>query len=287
MMVFDPPRSKVLGLSGTAASALLGALLGGLMALITLAPALWMSQAVRLLSREQVLLLAPKGSIWQGSAQLALSPGLKSQSALGLPTRLRWQLRPLWLSSRATEGSFGSLFLSDPFTLALELESACCLEPGFLISLKPQGLGMLITPPPAAVQLPAQWLDGLGSPWNTVQPQGRLTLLSHDFQALLHNGPPQITGKLELKIDQLSSRLSTVKPLGSYRVLFNSQTTPQIELSSQTDSRLLLSGRGQWLNGRLRFEGLAETAPSDEETLSNLLNVLGQRNGRQAQLRMD
>jgi general secretion pathway protein N len=176
---------------------------------------------------------------------------------------------------------------SEPFTLALEVKTACCLEPDFVITLKPQGLGVLITPPSAAVKLPAQWLDGLGSPWNTLQLKGSLSVLSHQFELLLSTTPPQITGGVELRINQLSSRLSTVKPLGSYRVLFNSQSTPQIELSSLAESRLLLSGRGQWHNGRVQFEGLADTAPSDEETLSNLLNVLGQRSGHQAQLRME
>ncbi len=287
MRALDRHRSKVLGLSTPSASALLGAILGALFALVTLAPALWISQAVKLLSHEQVLLLAPTGSIWHGSAQLALTPGPKSQSALGLPTRIEWHLRPVWLSAKAAHAPLGALFLSDPLTLALELQSACCLESDFVITLKPQGLGVLISLPSAAVKLPAQWLDGLGSPWNTLQPKGSLTLLSHQFECLLQTGTPKLSGRVELKIDQLSSRLSTVKPLGSYRVLFNSQSSPQIELSSLAESRLLLSGRGQWSNGRLRFEGLADTAPSDEETLSNLLNVLGQRSGRQAQLRMD
>ena len=288
MMAFAPHRSSLFGLPGPSASAWLGAILGAILALLMFAPAIWVSQAVSRLSHEQVLLLAPKGSIWHGSAQLALSTGPKSQGALGLPTRIEWHLHPLWLSAKTQKEPFVSLLLSEPFTMALELQTDCCLEPDFVITLKPQGLGALITPPSAAVKLPAQWLDGLGSPWNTLQPQGRLTLLSHHFEVLLSmRSPPQITGGVELRIDQLSSRLSTVKPLGSYRVLFNSQSTPQIELSSLAESRLLLSGRGQWLNGRLHFEGLADTAPSDEETLSNLLNVLGQRSGHQAQLRME
>jgi hypothetical protein len=70
-------------------------------------------------------------------------------------------------------------------------------------------------------------------------------------------------------------------------VLLNSQSSPQIELSSQANSRLMLKGTGQWEAGRMHFEGLAETSASDEETLSNLLNVLGQRNGRQARLKID
>jgi general secretion pathway protein N len=40
---------------------------------------------------------------------------------------------------------------------------------------------------------------------------------------------------------------------------------------------LLLSGRGALQNGRLQFSGQAEAASGYEETLGNLLNLLGQR----------
>ena len=277
-----------LGALGTVgAVAAVGAFMGALFAFLSLAPALWLSQAVSHLSHQQVLLSAPSGTIWSGSAQLALSSGDKSSPALGLPSRLEWRIHPLWLSTQEAGGSFWSVFWSEPLTLALELQAPCCLEPNFRVTVKPQGLALLISPPKASIQLPAQWLDGLGAPWNTLQPKGRLTLQNHNLELLLGHPEPQLSGRLELKMDDLSSRLSTVKPLGSYRVWFNSQSSPQIELSSVAESRLLLSGRGQWVHGRLHFEGLADTAASDEETLSNLLNVLGQRTGHQAQLRID
>lgn len=281
-------RLKTFAQQRALVGALLGGVCGALFALLTLAPARWVSEAVRVLSHEQVLLLNPKGSVWTGSAQLALSAGAQSQGALGLPTRLEWQLRPYWLQAQeARASSLGALFWNDPLSGSLLLKSECCFGPDFILKLKPQSLGVLITLPPTSVQLPAQWLEGLGAPWNTLQPKGQLSLQSHDFEMLFQNASSELHGALELKIENLSSRLSTVKPLGSYRVLFNSQSSPQIELSSVAQSRLLLSGRGQWARGRLHFEGLAETTASDEDTLSNLLNVLGQRTGHQAQLRMD
>jgi general secretion pathway protein N len=266
--------------------ALLGGLAGALMALLTLAPAFWLSQAIGFLSHQQVLLQHPEGTLWRGSAQLALSAGPNSQLALGLPSRLHWQVKPWALSFSAASNELGPNE-SGFFTLALELQAPCCLEHPLLITIKPEGLGLLVTPQRGQIKLPAHWLEGLGAPWNTLQPKGLLTLENHNFQVLLQKNLVSPRGTLELKIDQLSSRLSTVKPLGSYSVILNSQSSPQIELSSQANSRLRLSGKGQWGQGRLHFEGLAETAPSDEDTLSNLLNVLGQRSGHQAQLRID
>ena len=40
-----------------------------------------------------------------------------------------------------------------------------------------------------------------------------------------------------------------------------------------------LSGAGQWANGRLQFKGEARAQPALEAALSNLLNILGQRQG--------
>jgi len=267
--------------------ALLGSLAGIFLAVLTLAPAFWLSQAIGYLSHQQVLLQHPTGTLWKGSAQLALSSGISSPFALGLPTRLHWQVKPCCLSfATPTPEPFTSASTSY-LTLLLELQAPCCLERPFLIAIKPQGLGLLITPQRGQIKLPAHWLEGLGAPWNTLQPKGLLTLENQDFQVLLQKDRVSPKGTLELKIDQLSSRLSTVKPLGSYSVLLNSQSSPQIELSSQANSRLMLKGTGQWEAGRMHFEGLAETSASDEETLSNLLNVLGQRNGRQARLKID
>ena len=278
---FHPPEHRAMFW------AISGAVAGLLFALVSLAPAFWLSLALRWITHEQVLLLKPAGTLWKGSAQLALSSGPKSQHALGLPSRVEWDISPLWLSAHDQSRGVFSRLQSDPLTLLIELQAPCCLDHPFSIALRPEGLGLMITPQRAEIKLPANWLEGLGAPWNTLQPKGRLTLQNHTFQVLLKNNLVTAQGVLELKIDQLSSRLSTVKPLGSYRVLFNAQSSPQIELSSLAESRLILKGQGQWAGGRLHFEGLADTAATDEETLSNLLNVLGQRSGHQASLKID
>jgi general secretion pathway protein N len=46
---------------------------------------------------------------------------------------------------------------------------------------------------------------------------------------------------------------------------------------SSVKGPLLLSGKGSLNNGRLQFSGQAEAAQGYEDTLANLLTLLGQR----------
>ena len=54
----------------------------------------------------------------------------------------------------------------------------------------------------------------------------------------------------------------------------------ELEFLLQTlQGDLQLSGSGQWVGQRLRFSGEASAAPEREGALSNLLNIIGRRNG--------
>jgi general secretion pathway protein N len=75
----------------------------------------------------------------------------------------------------------------------------------------------------------------------------------------------------------MGSRMSPIKPLGSYEMAMDWRGQ-QADLSLRTvRGALLLSGSGTLENGRLRFSGQAQAAEGYEETLGNLLNLLGQR----------
>jgi general secretion pathway protein N len=84
---------------------------------------------------------------------------------------------------------------------------------------------------------------------------------------------------------QISSRLSTLKPMGSYRVILQGGATPGIVLST-LDGALQLSGSGQWVGSKLRFEGVASAAPERLDALSNLLNIIGRRDGVRALIKV-
>jgi general secretion pathway protein N len=117
--------------------------------------------------------------------------------------------------------------------------------------------------------------------------QLRTTQLQWTQQAGQQQNPSQgqLQGQAELQMQQLSTRLSTLRPLGSYRIRVQGGDTMAITLDT-VEGSLRLTGSGQLLNGRVRFNGEASAAPDAEAALSNLLNILGQRQGTKSILKM-
>ena len=125
---------------------------------------------------------------------------------------------------------------------------------------------------------PAALLSGLGTPWNTLQLQGRLALQTLGLNAEWASGRMLLAGQLRLDALSVSTRLSTLKPMGSYRLLLQGGSVPTLQLTT-LDGALQMHGSGQWVGQRLRFEGEATAAPEREAALSNLLNIIGRRRG--------
>ena len=86
-----------------------------------------------------------------------------------------------------------------------------------------------------------------------------------------------VSGRTVLSMSDMGSRISPIKPLGSYEMAMDWRGQ-QADLTLRTvRGALLLSGSGALENGRLRFSGQASAAQGYEDTLGNLLNLLGQR----------
>jgi general secretion pathway protein N len=66
--------------------------------------------------------------------------------------------------------------------------------------------------------------------------------------------------------------------MGSYRITLAGGAPPAVQLDTLEGS-LQLSGNGQWVGSRLRFSGVASTAPERQDALANLLNIIGRRSG--------
>lgn len=132
--------------------------------------------------------------------------------------------------------------------------------------------------PPKPMVLPAALLAGLGAPWNTLQVEGQLSLVTQGLSVEWIEGRLSVAGRAELMATGMSSRLSTIKPMGSYRITLDGGNTATLEVTTLEGS-LQLAGTGQWVGSRLRFEGVASAAPEREAALSNLLNILGRRTG--------
>ena len=251
-----------------------GAGLGVMLAFITQAPAHWLTQAIEQASGHRVLLPDAQGTVWNGSAQWVLNEGpLNSVSTTALPTRLTWQLGPRidWTHAR--------------LALSATLASACCTPQPVRVDVSPVWRGVHVQVSNHTSNWPANWLVGLGAPWNTVQPEGQMQLQTTQLQWTQQAGQERLQGQAELQMQQLSTRLSTLRPLGSYRVRL--QGGDHIALTLDTlEGSLQLTGSGQLLNGHVRFNGEATAAPDAEAALSNLLNILGQRQGAKSILKM-
>ncbi len=180
----------------------------------------------------------------------------------------------------ACTGTFPSGFDLSLMRLVMraQIKSECCTpEPLHLAaSIGWQGLHIDIANQES--QWPAHWLVGLGAPWNTVQPEGAMQLRTENLKWLSNAGAPKIQGLAELTLSQIATPLSTLRPLGTYRLRMQGGDTMAVTLAT-LEGGLQLSGNGQWANGRLRFKGEARAQPAFEAALSNLLNILGQRQG--------
>ena len=105
-----------------------------------------------------------------------------------------------------------------------------------------------------------------------------LQMVTHGLSLAWFEGRLVMGGRTELLALGMSSRLSTLKPMGSYRITLTGGSAPVLELST-IEGSMQLSGTGRWVGPRLRFEGVASAAPEHEAALANLLNIIGRRNG--------
>jgi general secretion pathway protein N len=249
--------------------AMAGVLLGGLLSLVLNLPAAWLSSAVSRATQGRLLLVEAQGSVWDGSAQLVLSAGPGSSQEKALPSRLHWQLRPEWRAD-----------------WVLQIQAECCLARPWVWRMSPSLTALSLQISDTPFKLPAHLLTGLGTPWNTVQPQGQLTLQSKQFQMAWAGQALQLSGELSLQLDNLSSQLTTLRPMGSYRVSLQAKPQPRFELTT-LEGRLQLQGQGSWVGHRLQFQGEAQAStPADEPVLAHLLSVLGPRQGPKALLKL-
>ncbi|WP_457350057.1 type II secretion system protein N [Roseateles sp. P5_D6] len=250
-----------------------GALIGILAALIVFAPASWLARALASASNDHLLIVDTRGSVWNGSGVLVLTGGSGSRDASALPGRLYWRM--------AVKG----------LGLQLAARQDCCINGDLLLGVKP-GLGRMEisvdNQTDWLARLPAGLLAGLGTPWNTLQLGGSLRLSARELRLESVQGRWRQFGELQLDLLNLSSRVSTVAPLGSYRFTVTADTAnPGVSTLrlSTLEGALQLSGVGT-LNsgGKSRFTGEAGAAPGREEALNNLLNIIGRRQGARSVL---
>jgi general secretion pathway protein N len=220
-------------------------------------PASWMGLLLEKQTGGRLTLGDPQGSLWRGSAFIGGAPSGNEPVTALLPGRFDWQLSPLVLLGRVN----------------LQLENPQALSQPVHIT----GSWRSWQVSPAMMTLPATRLAGLGAPLNTVEPSGVMQLSWGPLQIARRDAQVDLTGTIALDLQEIASRMSPVKPLGSYTVHMDWQGAQATLQLNTRQGPLLLNGNGAMRNGRLQFSGTAEAAAGQEDRLANLLNLLGQR----------
>jgi len=77
---------------------------------------------------------------------------------------------------------------------------------------------------------------------------------------------------MKLEINDIGSRLSPIKPLGSYDLEFDWHGSQAPVTLKTIKGPMLLNGSGIFANGRLQFSGTAEAEAGQEQKLGNFPN---------------
>ncbi|WP_367394643.1 type II secretion system protein N [Cupriavidus sp. Agwp_2] len=241
---------------------------------VAMLPAAWIAERVATQTQGRVLLADASGSMWHGSATLALSAGAGSQTATVLPGRLQWTL------------AFWPLLAGTARAVVTHTEA---MAAPVAITATPGGW----TVQSGAMRLPASLLEGIGAPFNTLRLDG---LMRADWSTLQGRfGVPDgngngnrngmMRGHVTLRIEQVSSAVSRLRPLGSYRaeIDWSGAGSGKLQLSTIAGP-LHVEGSGT-LGRQARFEGTAHAEPDAETQLTSLLSLLGRRDNNVTRLR--
>jgi len=205
-----------------------------------------------------VRLLDARGTLWHGSALIGFSNG---REITLVPGRIDWQVDgvgPAGISARLTHA-----WLSTPLRVSLAREGVSF------------GKG--------AARLPAGVLASVGAPFNTLKPGG--TLEASWTDTALRGAA--LTGEVQIDWRDASSALSTVAPIGSYRLRVTGRGDgPALDLVTLSGP-LQMQGRGKIEGSRIRFNGTAGAEAGMQPALNGLLGVLGMRSGDKVLLAID
>ncbi len=225
--------------------------------LLMFLPANWVAWALERQTQGRLSIGDAQGSFWQGSGFIGVAAS--SQAALTplFPGRFSWRISPKLLLGK----------------LDLQLENPAALNQ----TLRIHGDREALQVSAASLVLPSERLEGLGAPLNTIGPAGDLRLSWDSLRVQLQANQLALFGNMRLDMQQISARLTKVRPLGDYQLNFDWQgQQARLQLSTLRGA-LQLQGQGELVHGRLQFSGRAWADKGYEEKLANLLNLLGQR----------
>ncbi|MBC3879769.1 type II secretion system protein N [Undibacterium sp. LX40W] len=228
-----------------------------LLTVIAFLPASWLGSILEKQTNGRVSLGDVQGSFWQGSAFIGVAADQKSAVTALFPGRFSWKISPKLLLGQIDVEISNNDVLTAPVQVSGSFTQ-------WRLS-------------PASLRLPPERLEGLGAPLNTIGPSGKIWLRWDGIEMTRVDGQLQVTGRAELELNDMASRASLIKPLGSYVLSFQlmGQTSNMVLTTSR--GPMMLEGSGSLSNGKFQFSGKAYAQVGQEEKLANLLNLLGRR----------
>ena len=224
--------------------------------LLVMMPAAWITPQFAKATQGHVNLIEPSGSVWHGSAALVLAAGRDAGAGTLLPGRVQWQT------------AFWPLLTG---RLSMRMQQVPAMPEAIAVAAAPHSA----TISAGEIAVPAALLAGLGAPFNTLDLQGAVRLGWTPWRLL----GSRAYGQLVITLTDMSSRVSPVKPLGSYRVAFQSEGDHSTIDLSTLRGPLMLSGHGTVAAGSTSFHGQASASPEARNNLAGLLNLLGRPTG--------
>ncbi len=233
------------------------AILSVIFSVLFFLPASWMGVLIERQTQGRLSLCDAQGSFWNGSGFIGVAAGINDPVTPLFPGRFNWKISPFILLAQ----------------LDLELQNSEALS----VPVKITGNFSEWRVSPSVLVLPTERLEGLGAPLNTIGPSGKIHLSWNNLQFMRDGLILNAQGQLQLNLSEMASRLSPVRPLGSYRMVFDLQgINTEINLVTETGP-MMLSGSGTVKTGHFQFSGKAWAQEGQEAKLANLLNLLGQR----------
>lgn len=241
---------------------------------VATAPARFIDLALERGTLGRVRLADAEGTVWRGAGRVVLVDTAAGTQAgdgasggalqgVAIPGRLRWAVKP--------------------WPLLAGLVDAQVSVDGMAAPVRLQGSFAELQVGAGALALPSVALGRLGSPWNSIRPEGALALRWEPLA--IRNG--QIHGRGSIELRDAGSAMTPVSPLGSYRVDIDSEGGQARLVIETLSGPLRLVGSGNWTaRGGLRFEAQATADAADAQRLQSFLGVIGRREGARTVIRI-
>jgi len=217
-----------------------------------------------------------EGSLWKGSAVIGFSTTDPKKDHCKKPQyiteRFHWNTQCHWPWEQQSTSGQTELTNSKELCV-IQIHSIALSTP---VTLKVSFKDIQVSN--GELNLPNNIVEILGGSWASLKPKAdikidwsQLTFSEKNFQSA--------TGKVNMKVKNLSSLISPIKNLGSYEINLRMEGNNSPWTLSTLRAPLLMNGSGSFDAQGLHFSGQAKAAEGYQEALHGLLNIIGQKNG--------